>query len=337
MISQPIQTSKPPAPTVSRFTVRSWQSDADYDEMSRVLIASRAADGLEEARTGDDLRRMYARTKNFDATRNLFLVEHAGQVIAYAGGRWWQEADANFSHAHWFMVLPEWRGQGIENELLSRVQAQVIRDVLPLHPGGATSWFETFVADSQSWLGNHLSADGYAPVRYFYDMVCADLNNLPEAELPPGIETRPVAPGHLRQIWDAACEAFAEHWGEAIPDESDYQSWLENPIWRFELWQIAWDGDQVVGMVLNHIKENENNQCNRKRGYTEDISVRKSWRGRGVAKSLLVRSMKMFRDMGFDSTALGVDSENATGALHLYESVGYKTFRRVAVYRKRIA
>ncbi len=90
----------------------------------------------------------------------------------------------------------------------------------------------------------------------------------------------------------------------------------------------------VVGTVLNFVDEGENEKYHRKRGHTEDISVRKLWRGRGMAKALLARSLRMFRDMGFDSTTLGVDAENPTGALRLYENMGYETARTILVYRK---
>jgi ribosomal protein S18 acetylase RimI-like enzyme len=159
---------------------------------------------------------------------------------------------------------------------------------------------------------------------------------VPDAELPQGIETRPATPDQNRQIYDAEGEAFLEHWGEALEDESDYERWVKNPKWKHELWQVAWQGDEIVGMVRSYVDENENQQYNYRRGYTENISVRKPWRGRGIAKALLVKSMKMFRDMGFDQTALGVDSENATGAYQLYESVGYKKVRTVAIYRKQL-
>lgn len=317
------------------LTLRQWQSDADFEKMSRVLIASRNADGLEEARTGDDLQTMYARMKNFQATRNLFLVEHNNELVAYAGCRWSEEHNNNFVHSHWIFVLPEWRGRGIENELLRVSQAR-LRHAVVEHPHDATNWFEMFTADSQTWLSLALQADGYEPVRYFFDMVCENLQNIPTAELPEGIEVRPAQREQLRQICQAEYEAFQDHWGEAVEDESDFERWMNNPKWNLPLWQVAWDGDQVVGMVLSYIDENENKQYGYKRGYTENISVRKPWRGRGIAKALLVRAMKMFRDMGFDHTALGVDSENATGALHLYESVGYKTVRTVTYYRKKM-
>jgi ribosomal protein S18 acetylase RimI-like enzyme len=44
--------------------------------------------------------------------------------------------------------------------------------------------------------------------------------------------------------------------------------------------------------------------------------------------------MRMFKDMGMAETALGVDAENISGALRLYESVGYRKVRQQIIYRK---
>ncbi len=318
------------------FTCRNWRADADFEKMSRVLIASKNADELPEGRTADDLSRMYARMKNFDARQNLFLVEQDGELVAYAGCRWFQENNAKFIHGHWIFVLPEFRGRGIENELLSRVQRRLY-EYAAVHPENAECWFETEAADSQAWLSDMVEADGYQAARYFFDMLRANLENIPEAALPAGIETRPVKPDDMRKIYYGGEEAFADDWSAPIVEEGDFERWLKKEIWKPKLWQIAWDGDEFVGMILNHVDESENKQYGYKRGHTEDIAVRKPWRRRGVATALLVRSLKMFRDMGFDSTALGVDTQNPNDALHLYESVGYKTVRRFTIYRKRMA
>ena len=42
----------------------------------------------------------------------------------------------------------------------------------------------------------------------------------------------------------------------------------------------------------------------------------------------------MFREMGFDDTALGVDTQNPNQALNLYESMGYRVLRKRTVCRK---
>jgi len=90
------------------------------------------------------------------------------------------------------------------------------------------------------------------------------------------------------------------------------------------LWKIAWAGDQVVGVVQNMVDEEENRVYNRKRGYTENISVRRPWRGKGVASALIAESIRMFREMGMDHTHLSVDADSLTGALRLYQNIGYE-------------
>jgi ribosomal protein S18 acetylase RimI-like enzyme len=155
-----------------------------------------------------------------------------------------------------------------------------------------------------------------------------DVNPLPE-----GLEVRPVAPEDYRKLFDANSEAFRDHWGYVPPTEEDYQNFLSFPNFNPDLWKVAWAGDEIVGMVLNFVDENENEAHNRKRGYTEDICVRRPWRRQGVARSLLTQSIQMFQQMGMEETCLGVDTQNPNGALQLYESVGYKEHRRGVTYR----
>jgi ribosomal protein S18 acetylase RimI-like enzyme len=42
----------------------------------------------------------------------------------------------------------------------------------------------------------------------------------------------------------------------------------------------------------------------------------------------------MFKEMGMTETALGVDSQNISGAFRLYEGVGYRKVKQQIVYRK---
>ena len=102
------------------------------------------------------------------------------------------------------------------------------------------------------------------------------------------------------------------------------------------LWKVAWDGEQVAGMVLNRLDETQNERYRRRRGHTNDIFVRRPWRRRGLARSLLVQSIEMFREMGMEETALGVDTQNPSGALNLYESVGYRMTRQHTFFNKRM-
>jgi ribosomal protein S18 acetylase RimI-like enzyme len=121
---------------------------------------------------------------------------------------------------------------------------------------------------------------------------------LPDAPLPVGLEVRPVLPERYRQIWAAIDEAFQEHWGWTPSDEA------ENQAYR------------------------------RQRGMLYSITVRRPWRKRGLARALIVDSLQMFKQMGMTEAALDVDTENLTGALRLYQSIGFRPVKRTTIYRK---
>ena len=157
---------------------------------------------------------------------------------------------------------------------------------------------------------------------------------IPDAPLPDELEVRPFEESHNRPIWEALDEAFRDHWGYVQGTEEDYQRFLNSPTRKTDLWKVAWDGDQVAGMFLNNNFEHENVEFNRKRGWTDPICVRRPWRRRGLAKALIAESIQMFRDMNFDDTALGVDTNNPNSALKLYESMGYQLDKTWLAYRK---
>jgi GNAT superfamily N-acetyltransferase len=161
-----------------------------------------------------------------------------------------------------------------------------------------------------------------------------DLEEIPIAELPEGIKARPVKKGEERKIWEAANEAFRDHWGYAQPNDEHYTAYASSKYFQPELWQVAWDGEEVVASVMNFIDHDYNQKFNCQRGWTEDISTRKPWRHRGIAKALIVRSMHMHKALGMTEVALNVDTHNPTGALQLYQHLGYKKDKTFSTYRK---
>jgi ribosomal protein S18 acetylase RimI-like enzyme len=54
-----------------------------------------------------------------------------------------------------------------------------------------------------------------------------------------------------------------------------------------------------------------------------------------VAKALLTAADAAFRDSGMEVAALDVDTENPTGALQLYQGLGYEAVNRTALLATR--
>jgi ribosomal protein S18 acetylase RimI-like enzyme len=145
-----------------------------------------------------------------------------------------------------------------------------------------------------------------------------------------------VTPEQYSVVWEAAREALRDDWGytEDAWTEDQYEGWLRERTFMPDLWQVAWDGSQVAGMVLNFINKDENQEYGRRRGYTENICVRRPWRRRGLARALIARSFGLLKGLGMTEAALGVDAQNPSGALELYEGMGFRAVRRVTSYRK---
>jgi len=89
--------------------------------------------------------------------------------------------------------------------------------------------------------------------------------------------------------------------------------------------------------VLTFIDDKENQQFNRKRGYTEGVGVDKSWRRRGLARALIVRSLQAQKEAGMSESALAADSDSQSGVISLYESCGFQVVSRDTIYRKPVS
>ena len=181
-----------------------------------------------------------------------------------------------------------------------------------------------------------LAVRGFVPVRYSFEMLRPTLDDIPDCALPAGIEVRPVEREQSRRIWEAETEAFAGHWGAGADNGSEerWQEFLADPFTDLPLWQVAWDGDQIVGMVRPFINDDENAHFGVRRGWCENISTRAPWRGRGVASALISRALRALHDRSMTQAALGVDAQNETGALHLYQRMGFREAARETEWRR---
>jgi mycothiol synthase len=315
------------------FALRGFQGEGDYTHIAAIIAGCKDADQIERVDTEDDIRRYYSHLVNCDRYKDMRFVDADGQTVGYSRVMWWTESNGSQIYRSLAFLLPVWRRRGIGSLMLNWGE-QRLREIAAQNPPASERFFESATADTETGTHALLESHGYGPVRHFFTMVRPDLENIPEAPLPAGLEVRPVKMEDLQAIRDASVEAFRDHWGFNEENEPTVEQWVEGPNFDPSLWRVAWDGDQIAGMVLSFIDARENQAYNRKRGWTEDICVRRPWRRRGLARALLVQSLHAVRERGMQEAALGVDTQNMSGALNLYESVGFRAVKRWTTYRK---
>jgi GNAT superfamily N-acetyltransferase len=211
-----------------------------------------------------------------------------------------------------------------------------MRAVAASHPPEIPKLFHVTAFNYQEGKARLLESLDYLPVRYFYNMVRPTLEDIPDYPLPEGIELRPALPEHYRLIWDDAHSDPDDEWGYVEPTEERYQEWLAELHFQPHLWQVAWEiaSNQTVGHVLTFIDEKENEQFNRKRGYTEGVGVRGDWRRKGLAKAMIARSLLAQKAAGMTESALAADADSQSNATRLYECLGFQIANRDTIYRK---
>lgn len=329
----------PRKPEIPGLSFRRFRGESDFPHILASINGSKAADGTERADTLEEVAHTYLHLVNCDPYRDMLFAEVDGEVVGYTRLWWNRNIDGDWIGFHLAFLLPDWRGKGIGTTFILHNEKR-LREIAAEQgragalPSEAPRYFDVFTGQNEVSKEELLKKNGYNPARYAFDMVRPDLQSIPEAPMPEGLEVRPVQPEHFPLIWDAMREAFRDHWNYIPPEEEDYHHWAGNPINDPSLWKVAWDGDQVVGMVLSFINQEENREYNRRRGYTEEISVRRPWRKRGLARSLIVQSLYALKERDMEEAALGVDAENLTGALRLYESVGFRVTKRSTLFRK---
>jgi ribosomal protein S18 acetylase RimI-like enzyme len=131
---------------------------------------------------------------------------------------------------------------------------------------------------------------------------------------------------HIREV------AFADHFGhirrtfEEWRDLYDARTTFDWPM----LWLAESDG-QVVGMCLTTDQFDEENA-----GYVQTLGVLPRFRGRGIARLLLLNAFEDMRKAGRVAAYLGVDTANTTNAVALYESVGMRPVLQADMWQREI-
>jgi mycothiol synthase len=228
-------------------------------------------------------------------------------------------------------VHPAAAGRGVGTKLLE-VAEQRAHELASEEPAGERLWVESAHLVGDPRAAELFTGRGYAMVRTYHRMV-VDLDDaIPEPAWPAGVELRPFDVDRdgprLKEAFD---EAFVDEFGYVL---RDYDGWAERvfgvPQLDPELILVAWDGDEIAAFSINY----------RKRlgdwGLVSRLGVRPAWRKQGLGLALLYEGFRRFAERGETTAALGVDSENPTGATRLYERAGMRILWRADVWRKEL-
>lgn len=316
------------------LTVRAYRGRDDLPALVTVFNAMAEADGLLERRSEAQLAAWYGRaTPHMDPACDILLAEEAGRVVAFGRHQWVDTSDGLREHRVLVSAAPA--GSGATEPLIEALEARAAEVAAGQEPTERPRVLTTFSGDRQQWRLDAFARRGYERVRWSFEMVRPTGSEIDVPPLPDGIELRPVeGRDRLRRLWDADLEGFRDHWGGFDGSDEAFEEWLADPDLDPALFLVAFDGEEIAGAVLNTINASENEALGLRRGWLDSVFVRRPWRRRGLAAALVARSVVLLRDRGMETAILGVDAENPTGALGVYERAGFTISTRDLALRR---
>lgn len=224
----------------------------------------------------------------------------------------------------WLYVHPEARGQGMEERMIAWVERQtaLYAQMNSLSPNIRV--FTAARADKQERI-NLLARQGFRSVRYFFSMHRSFAQPLAEAVIPPGFTIRPVDAAHDIPAYVALGNAaFAEHWGHHDDTEADMRHMMLEPGYRpeLDLLAIAPSGE-LAGFCICTL---DAIFLQKDYGFVLGLGTHPNYRGIGLGRALLLAGMHRLQEQGLSGADISVDGENPTGAVQLYESVGFVAY-----------
>ena len=308
----------------------------DVPALYDLLLAVEKADDRDIVDTLEDTLREFDDPWSNAETDSFAALTADGRVAAFGRTFLNPAAEEENRCFVWVETHPAHRADGLEDFMLDWAEARGVQRLQSAANGFAKA-LRYGLQDTQAGRIAQLKRRGYAPVRTFFRMRRDLREPIPDRPLPDGLTLRTFTADLGKPVQDALNEAFRDHWGaEPISDEDWQRFFLERSSFRPDLTYVAMDGGQVAGLSFNTISPEENARRGRHEGWVAELAVRRPWRKRGVATALLCRTMQAFKAEGMDYAALGVDTENWSGALRLYAGVGFRPVKRFIHYNKAV-
>ena len=311
----------------SDYTWRAFGRE-DLAAWSVLLAETEAVDQEDEHHSRDDLLEKFDDPYR-DFPGGSIAAFDGATMVAYCTFRIRTAAEP--VHEMWMTgaVHPEHRGRGLG----SRMLAWVAEAAAPLHeqrfpgqPLTISGGCRLNRSDAMELYAEH----GYEQIRWFNGMWLDLTEELPEAAVPPGVVVVGFTAERSEDARRVRNESFRDHWGTHDATSESWAHRVAESSFRPALSFLAYEADgegglgEPLALVFCQEFEAALEATGQRDLHIRTVGTRRPGRKRGLASALLTHALRQGQAAGFDSASLGVDADSPTGALGLYERIGFR-------------
>lgn len=325
------RVAMPPAP--AGYSIRPPCRE-DLPAIRDLQVAADLADGTERADSLARLEELFEDPWSNPQT-DAFVARDASGAVAAWGRTFLKPSPALEARLHLTLdTHPDHRSEAISAAFFECVEARA-RERLAAVPAGIPRHIVVPLDVRDETRRAFLDRRGYRLERVFFRMRRDLRKPITEpAALPPAdlsmVSWRPELDSAFHAAFN---ETFADHWSfQPVSADEWRQALSGSSTFRADLTRGLFHGEELVGFSMNFVDPEENERVGRRQAWIGQIGVRRAWRKRGLATALLCDSMRAFRAAGLEWAVLMVDAESLTGAVGVYERVGFRTVLQTVVY-----
>jgi mycothiol synthase len=317
------------------FTARGANLDDVEPALALYNRWSQSVIGRDEITDPQAIRREW-QSPGFDPVEDIRVVfAPDGLMVGYI--EVWTTVKPPVHPWIWGRVDPDYEDMGMGSWMLNWAEQRALH-VLPSLPEELR--FAPRVGTFREAKNSKklFEASGYRHIRSSYHMLINMDAPVPEPEFPEGITLRTFNPEtDAEAVYRADTEAFRDHFGFVeVPFEEGFKRFkhfmIEHEEFDPTLWYLAMDGDEIAGFNLCRPRSYDDQEM----GWVGELGVLRPWRKHGIGLALLRHSFNEFYRRGKRKVGLGVDAQNLTGALRLYESAGMHVQQAFDQYEKEL-
>jgi mycothiol synthase len=304
----------------------------DAGAWAALIAAIRDADGSDYYINEQELREEFD-NPNLDFARGSVAIWDGGRMVGCAVLACRSVANPVHNMRQEGGVHPAYRGRGLGWDLLDWAEQAAV----PLHEerfAGHPLALSSGVFSLNAGAAALHQERGYQAVRWFHSMVRDLSAAVAEAVIPDGVQIT----GYTADLAEAALlvrnESFRDHWGSTDVTAQNWAHSLAQRAFRPRFSFLAYAGPEPLGLLLGHEYDAYTEQTGRRDLYIAIVGTRVAGRKRGIATALLVTAMAAARADGYDQASLTVDADSLTGAVGLYQHVGFAVDTTWVTYQK---
>ena len=302
-------------------------ADADVAPVAALLAAAEPIDDTGEYPDAEDLAEWWAGAHAELSRDGVAVCDAAGVVVGFALAMAPPTFRGAFSGSLEGRVRPDQRKKGVGRALLDWQLARGEEIHAERHPE-VPGRLAVAVPATMPALEGLVRRAGLTAERWYRQMT-RPLADLPEPPTVPGVQLVPFGWDRDDEVRRAHNAAFTEHHGSSERDPESWQTLFTGQrSFRPDLSVLAIDeGGAVVGYVLAYVFEADAAATGKRQTNFGQIGVLPRARGRGIASAVILAALRAGADGGCVEAGLDVDTANVTGALRLYEKLGFATVR----------